>query len=1131
MNCGPRDMESNLSNNQLQNNCSNIQSREYTSQQKKNNHQNGAKQNLHGQSFGKVYSLNSQGAGKHQIGRWNSSPTDAQFQRNPNLPHIHKQLGRNCNNLNSMANNTFPLARQPPLRSHERPQQHPWFHSNPSQHQRIKRRNESSNQGRIGQSEDSKQRLQKTTTATTRARFGICQQNYVQPSGGFPTYAQTPQHLGNVSQQVLQDQERRKGPVQKCAYPQGSEKDLSQGNGIDSGNSKRTDEDAIKRLQAEARLLSMGNKFNEAIGIWDRILTLRPRDPEALNQKGMCYMRQGQNSEAMDLYDAALEIDPHHWASHNNKGVILKEKGDLLNAVESYRLALKYGPKDSVAKRNIAMALTELGAQLRLAGCLQPALQNYAEALKHDSNFGPAHFGMGMIFSKLGHYQEALKAYNHALECNPGYVQALCNIGVLYKNNNNVEAAIEYYQRALEIDPNFETARKNMAISYTDLGTKCKNAGDIKLGIKWYKKALFYNPKYPDAWYNLGVACAASGESEEALVYYEIATSFNPQCAEAYNNQGVIYKDLGNLQKSIQYYMKALAVNPNFALTLNNLGVIYTSLGNLGQAYQYCVRAVQANPRYAEAYNNLGVLFRDEGDIKQAISSYDRSLQIDPLSKNAMQNRLLAMNSLLQEHLNFEVPSITNYVFNEHAKWGEAFQALYKCCTSWGNSRTADRPLRIGYISADFFTHSVSYFIELPLRLGDKSRVFNVCYSNVARTDSRTQTFRKLAHKWVNIFNKSAEDIARLVQEDEIDILVELTGHTAGNRLDVMAIKPAPVQVTWIGYPNTTGLKTIDYRFCDAVVDPPDTTQKFTEKLIRLPNSFLCYCPPVDAPSVTPTPALANGFITYGSFNNFAKFNNSVLHLWCSILQRVPGSRLLMKCKPFACSIMKQKVLQRFRNQGIDPRRIDLFPLLPTTKDHLSFYSHVDVCIDTFPYAGTTTTCEAMHMGIPVITLKSQGEDNHAHNVGCSLISNIPSIRHLVAKSPEQYIKRAADLAKDFKKLNSIRQSLRQEMLASPIGDGKTFVKNLEKTYQDLWKTYLSTSAGDDLSTSAGDDVKLDAREQRYHLSGDEVGIDNSNKDAVGNVHSSSQETKVDQESIIFQKLVDDSESGRMVED
>ena len=373
---------------------------------------------------------------------------------------------------------------------------------------------------------------------------------------------------------------------------------------------------------------------------------------------------------------------------------------------------------------------------------------------------------------------------------------------------------------------------------------------------------------------------------------------------------GVIYKDRGNLDQAIHYYNAALAANPKFSQTMNNLGVIYTMLGKLDEAHEYCSRAIQTNPLYAEAFNNLGVLKRDEGCIAEAIVSYEACLRIDPLSRNAGQNRLLAMNSLSRpDQSEAERAEI---VWQAHRTWGQHFQALYDKdkFTNWDYANeagtasaaasssssssssssgasaasssaalvcsippsvSARRPLRIGYLSADFFTHSVSYFIEAPLAFADPSRTHITCYSNVARRDKKTQHLQTLAHAWRPVHELSAKQVAELIRADRIDILVELTGHTAGNRLDVMALRPAPVQVTWCGYPNSTGLPTIDYRLTDSIVDPPDTKQQYSEELVRLAGPFLCYTPPSEAPPVSPTPALTKGYITFGSFNNLAK--------------------------------------------------------------------------------------------------------------------------------------------------------------------------------------------------------------------------------------------------------------------
>ena len=627
---------------------------------------------------------------------------------------------------------------------------------------------------------------------------------------------------------------------------------------------------------------------------------------------------------------------------------------------------------------------------------------------------------------------------------------------------------------------------------------------------------------------------------------YEMAVLFDGRCAEAYNNLGVIYKDRGNLDQAIHYYHEALQANPSFSQTLNNLSVIYTMLGKLDEAYEYCSRAIRTNPNYAEALNNLGVLYRDEGRIEEAIQSYGQCLRIDQLSKNAGQNRLLALNSLTRldpalgvgwpgkeeaevangmngagspsappvfamsvvapsilpppsaattpiapnpnfspsDPLSCLLPpttpeqdqSLMDSVYEAHRQWGLAFSSLFERdrYTDWPESKKVkERQLRIGYLSADFFVHSVSYFIEAPLVYRDRTATHVTCYSNVARKDKKTSYFEKMCDTWRNVHDKSGKEVGELIRRDRIDILVELTGHTAGNRLDVMALKPAPVQVTWIGYPNTTGLPFIDYRITDSIVDPPDSTQKYTETLLRLPGPFLCYTPPADAPPVTSTPALKNGYLTFGSFNNLAKVNDRVLAVWCAILHSVPFSRMLMKCKPFASPTVVAKMHVKFAAFGIPASRVDLISLLPTTTEHLDAYANVDISVDTFPYAGTTTSCEALYMGVPVITYQRRRPSLHAHNVGATLLSRIGVGeegsasgggggqqgvgRMLIAGSEAEYVELAVRLASDVPALQKLRQGLREQMLQSSVCRGKQFVEELEKTYRKAWEAYCDT--------------------------------------------------------------------------
>ncbi|KAJ6756083.1 UDP-N-ACETYLGLUCOSAMINE--PEPTIDE N-ACETYLGLUCOSAMINYLTRANSFERASE SPINDLY-RELATED [Salix purpurea] len=795
-----------------------------------------------------------------------------------------------------------------------------------------------------------------------------------------------------------------------------------------------------------ANILRSRNKFADALALYESVLEKDSGIVEAYIGKGICLQMQNMGRLAFDSFAEAIKLDPQNACALTHCGILYKDEGRLLEAAESYHKALKADLSYKPASECLAIVLTDLGTSLKLSGNTQEGIQKYYEALKVDPHYAPAYYNLGVVYSEMMQYDTALSCYEKAAIERPMYAEAYCNMGVIYKNRGDLESAIACYERCLAVSPNFEIAKNNMAIALTDLGTKVKLEGDISQGVAYYKKALYYNWHYADAMYNLGVAYGEMLKFEMAIVFYELAFNFNPHCAEACNNLGVIYKDRDNLDKAVECYQLALSIKPNFSQSLNNLGVVYTVQGKMDAAASMIEKAIIANPTYAEAYNNLGVLYRDAGNISMAISAYEQCLEIDPDSRNAGQNRLLAMNYINEGH--------DDKLFEAHRDWGRRFMRLYPQYTSWDNPKAPDRPIVIGYVSPDYFTHSVSYFIEAPLIYHEYANYKVVVYSAVVKPDAKTNRFREKVLKkggiWRDIYGIDEKKVAIMVREDKVDILVELTGHTANNKLGMMACRPAPVQVTWIGYPNTTGLPAIDYRITDSFTDPPDTKQKHVEELIRLPECFLCYIPSPEAGPVAPTPALSNGFITFGSFNNLAKITPKVLQVWARILCAVPNSRLVVKCKPFCCDSVRQRFLTMLEQLGLEPLHVDLLPLILLNHDHMQAYSLMDISLDTFPYAGTTTTCESLYMGVPCVTMAGAV---HAHNVGVSLLSNV-GLGHLVAKNEEEYVQLALQLASDIAALSKLRMSLRDLMSKSPVCDGPNFTLGLETTYRNIWHRY-----------------------------------------------------------------------------
>ena len=352
--------------------------------------------------------------------------------------------------------------------------------------------------------------------------------------------------------------------------------------------------------------------------------------------------------------------------------------------------------------------------------------------------------------------------------------------------------------------------------------------------------------------------------------------------------------------------------------------------------------------------------------------------------------------------------------------------------------------VKIGYVSGDFRRHSVSHFLLPVFRHHDRTAFEIHGYSNNALTDDVTERLTALADGWRLIFGLDDEAAARMIAEDGIDILVDLSGHTAHNRLSLFARQPAPVQVTWLGYPGSTGLKAIGYRLVDAITDPPgEADAHYSERLVRLDHGFLCYAPLDQAPAPVPRP---EGPIRFGSFNNPAKLSPATLDLWVKVLEAVDGSELLLKGRPFADPKVRQALLTRFGKRGIASDRIVLLEHIAAPEQHLAAYGEMDIALDPFPYNGTTTTCEALWMGVPVVTLLG---DRHSARVGASLLTQV-GLDSLIAHTPQDYIRLAADLAADYRRRAGLRGKLRAMMQNSPLCDGPGFTRRLENAYRGM---------------------------------------------------------------------------------
>ena len=685
---------------------------------------------------------------------------------------------------------------------------------------------------------------------------------------------------------------------------------------------------------------------------------------------------------------------------------------------------------------NIMQAL-QLAVSHHQAGRLKEAEIIYKQVLIAEPDNEHANHFLGIIATQSGNDELAVQLISKAIAKNPVEPSYLINLGNVYQNQNNLDKAAESYKKALAIKPGFPDAEYN-------IGTIYFRQERLDEAVASFTKALELQPDYIIAMNGLGAALQKQGKIEEAKEQYARVLAINPDNAETLNKLGGILQEQGSLDAALAHFEKALAANPNLVEAHSNMGRVFYDRGQLREAEAALCRGIAINPYNAGALNNLGIVLKDRGELTQALENFKKTLNFKPDHYIANSNLLLTLNymsAISQEE-----------IYNESRKWEERHAKRFMPVEpGHGNSPEKGRRLRVGYISPDFKVHSVASFFEPVIRAHDRNNVEVFCYANVRKADASTGRIQAAADHWTSIVGKLDAEIVNLVKKDTIDILVDLAGHTADNNLLVFARKPAPVQVTWIGYPNTTGMSAMDYRLTDAIVDPAGSADTFSsEKLVRLEHGFLCYQADGSAPAVTQPPCLENGYITFGSFNNLPKITPEVVTVWAQILHTVPGSRLLLKAKQLADTEVVKQYRDMFAKEGIAPERLEFYGTIPSKQEHLGFYARMDIGLDPFPYNGTTTTCEALWMGVPVLTLSG---DRHSCRVGASILHQA-GLDDLVVRSTEEYIKTAQALASDLDSLREMRSSLREIMQDSSLMDSKSFVKDLEDAYRQMWHTW-----------------------------------------------------------------------------
>lgn len=606
------------------------------------------------------------------------------------------------------------------------------------------------------------------------------------------------------------------------------------------------------------------------------------------------------------------------------------------------------------------------------------------------------------------------------------------NSGNAMSAEGRPEEAITQYQKALYLKPDFAEAYYNLAYIRNQLG-------QVEKAIPLYQKVVELSPDLSEAHNNLGNAYQHQGLLDEASACYQKALALRPGNHKALSNMGNILQEKGRLAEAVSFYEKAIALRPDNPEAYNNMGAAMKELGRLSESVSCHRKAIELEPGNAMAHNNLGSAYKHQGRLLEAISCYRKACHLKRDYAEAHSNLILAMQ--------YDQTSDLREIFYESRAWWHRHGIPNSRQFVHNRQPASKRRLRIGYVSPDFRDHSVSYFFLPLLEAHDRREVEVFCYAEVKRVDKMTARIKTLSDHWRSTVGLTSDEVARRIYEDGIDILVDLAGHTADNRLLVFAKKPAPVQVTWLGYPGTTGMEVMDYRLTDEIADPAGDAVKYhSEALVRLPQGFLCYSPPETSPDISDLPSIDKKQITFGSFNNLSKMNERVVEIWSRILLQAPGSSLLLKSRQLKDEPTRRRYMELFIKNGVDCDRIEMLPATSSISGHLDLYSRVDIGLDPFPYNGTTTTCEALWMGVPVVALRG---DRHSSRVGASILTRV-GLRDLITVNEDEYISKAVGLASDLDRLKELRAGMRESMIGSPLCDSRSFARSVEEVYRQI---------------------------------------------------------------------------------
>jgi protein O-GlcNAc transferase len=753
----------------------------------------------------------------------------------------------------------------------------------------------------------------------------------------------------------------------------------------------------------------------------------------ALLETATLHHRDGDLAEARRLYTEVLRAEPAQDLALFRLGLVELQDGRHEAAVRLLRAAADRVPDNVRYQRGLAQALQSLERWPEAAAALRRALELEPDSFE-------TRLDLGVALQRGGEQAAAAVAYRAALAQKSDDPRALGNLGAVLQEMGELDEATRHLESAARLEPNAASHAINLAIVF-------HRRRDFASAESILRAVLAREPDNTDAAFNLGNALRGLGRPREAIELYRRAAASRPGHAEALNNLGNAYKETGDFAAAMDAFEAALAARPRYTTAINNAGCLKRTLGRLDEAEDLLRHGLALDPRHPALHDNLANVLKDGGALDEAIAHYRQALDLDPSNAATHGNLVYALSFQCSE---------PEPILKECLRWGATFAApLERSRVTAPGDPSPDRRLKVGYVSGDFREHCQSLFTVPLLEHHDRRDFEVICYSSVERSDAWTRRLQSCADVWRDARALDDAALADLVRNDRIDILVDLNMHMAHGRPLLFARKPAPVQIAWLAYPGTTGITAIDYRLSDPRLDPLDFDRYYSERTLRLPDTFWCYDPrggnlQSQDLGVNELPALKNGFVTLGCFNNPCKLTDRTLDLWSGVMRAIPQAHLRLMAPP---GRHRERLAVRLEARGIAAARQSFVEFRPR-EEYLRLYHDVDLGLDTLPYNGHTTSLDALWMGVPIVTRLG---DTCVGRAGLSQLFHL-DLSDLVADSDAAFVAIAAALAADVDRLRALRASLRETMQRSALMDAPRFARGIEQAYRGAWRAHCGTA-------------------------------------------------------------------------